>query len=71
MKAFIVKAKSRKFTKQAEVMEQFINQPSVVELVERRIADYFAALAAGKSEAEACRAAGLDPSKPAHTYDER
>ena len=52
-------------------MEQFINQPSVVELVERRIADYFAALAAGKSEAEACRAAGLDPSKPAHTYGER
>ena len=64
-----VTAKRKKDAATAKVMERMLNQPGIIKTIERRMEMYFQAIFEGKSEREAQVAAGLDPDKPAITYD--
>ncbi len=55
-----VSADDPKFNAEAKVMERMLNQPGIVKMIKRRMEMYLAARVEGKSEEEACRAAGLD-----------
>jgi len=56
---------------EAAVMEKLINQPSVIALIEKRMADYYQARLEGLSEEDACKRAGLDPKRPGIAYGDR